>query len=121
MSETGHLTRVVDALADAPLDMDSLNVDVLRLLADPTRAAIVALLAVEQLCTCHLVEELGASQTNISNHLRALRHAGVVKAEPAGRFTYYRLQPAILRTLSAQLADLAESAVTAEQVRRPCG
>ena len=102
--------------AAAPLDTE-----VLRLLADPTRAAIVALLAVEQLCTCHLVEELGATQTNVSNHLRALRHGGVVQAEPAGRFTYYRLQPGVLRTLSAQLGELAQSAVTAEQARRPCG
>lgn len=99
----------------------ALDTETLRLLADPTRAAIVALLAVEQLCTCHLVEELGAGQTNVSNHLRALRHAGVVTAEPAGRFTYYRLQPAVLEALAAQLGQLASSAVDAEQVRRPCG
>ena len=97
-----------------------LDTELLRLLGDPTRAAIVALLAVEQLCTCHLVDELGVGQTNVSNHLRALRHAGVVKAEPAGRFTYYRLQPGVLRALSGRLGDLADSAVAAEQVRRPC-
>ena len=98
-----------------------LDTELLRLLADPTRAAIVSLLAVEQLCTCHLVDELGTTQTNVSNHLRALRHAGVVRAEPAGRFTYYRLQPGVLETLARQLGDLADSAVSAEQVRRPCG
>lgn len=98
-----------------------LDTEVLRLLADPTRAAIVALLAVEQLCTCHLVEELGATQTNISNHLRALRHAGIVKAEPAGRFTYYRLLPGILAAVAGQLQNLAQDAGGAEQVRRPCG
>ena len=52
--------------------------DALRLLADPLRARIVELLAVEQLCTCHLVELTGARQTNISNHLRLLREAGLV-------------------------------------------
>ena len=98
-----------------------LDTELLRLLADPTRAAIVRLLAVEQLCTCHLVDELDAGQTNISNHLRALRHAGVVTAEPAGRFTYYRLAPHVLQALAAQLQLTADSAVAAEQVRRPCG
>src|SRR3954467_13227353 len=99
----------------------SLDTELLRLPADPTRAAIVSLLAVEQLCTCHLVDELGTTQTNVSNHLRALRQAGVVTAEPAGRFTYYRLQPEVLEVLARRLGDLAESAVLADQVRRPCG
>jgi ArsR family transcriptional regulator len=108
---------VISAATDAPI----LDTDLLRLLADPTRAAIVQLLAAEQLCTCHLVDELATSQTNVSNHLRALRQAGVVKAEAAGRFTYYRLQPGILELLSRQLAGLADAAIVAEQVRRPCG
>src|SRR3954451_10867020 len=108
------------SVAPAPTG-PALDTEAFRQLADPTRAAIVALLAVEQLCTCHLVEELGATQTNVSNHLRALRQAGVVTAEPAGRFTYYRLQPGVLETVAHQLGDVAASAVSAEQVRRPCG
>ncbi|MFD0855896.1 ArsR/SmtB family transcription factor, partial [Actinomadura adrarensis] len=71
----------------------SLTGDVSRLLADPLRARIVELLSREALCTCHLVEETGARQTNVSNHLRALREAGLVDTEPCGRFTYYRLRP----------------------------
>jgi len=70
--------------------------DVLRLLGDPARAAIVDLLSREQLCTCHLQEALGAKQTLVSHHLRALREGGLVEAEPCGRFTYYRLRPGAL-------------------------
>lgn len=90
----------------------------LRLLADPLRARIVGLLAAEQLCTCHLVELTGARQTNISNHLRLLREAGLVSAEPCGRFTYYRLEPAVLARLAAQLGALADAA--ADPPRRAC-
>ncbi|GAA4298508.1 metalloregulator ArsR/SmtB family transcription factor [Actinomadura luteofluorescens] len=94
----------------------------LRLLADPLRARIVSLLAGEALCTCHLVEETGARQTNISNHLRALREAGLVDTEPCGRFTYYRLRPEALDGLAVQLTRLAEAARLAnlEQRKRPC-
>ena len=95
-----------------------LDVDALRLLADPLRARIVELLAAESLCTCHLVELTGARQTNISNHLRALREAGLVTSEPCGRFTYYRLDPAHLRGLSQALDALATAAGDAP--RRPC-
>ncbi|MGH3658999.1 MAG: ArsR/SmtB family transcription factor, partial [Micromonosporaceae bacterium] len=51
---------------------------VLRVLADPMRAAILELLAVEELCVCHLQEELEAKQTLVSHHLKALRDAGLV-------------------------------------------
>lgn len=93
----------------------------IRVLADPLRARIVELLSVEQLCTCHLVAETGARQTNVSNHLRVLREAGVVEAHPAGRYTYYRLRPEALIGLTDHLADLAERARVARQIRRPCG
>jgi ArsR family transcriptional regulator, arsenate/arsenite/antimonite-responsive transcriptional repressor len=92
----------------------------LRLLAEPTRAAIVRLLAAEQLCTCHLVGELGASQTNISNHLRVLRDAGIVTASPCGQFTYYALVPEVMAAMAEQFDDLAAAAGNAAQVRRPC-
>jgi ArsR family transcriptional regulator len=91
-----------------------------RALADPLRARIVELLAAEQLCTCHLVELTGARQTNVSNHLRVLRDAGLVEAEVAGRFTYYRLRPAELEAVSERFAALAARAREASAVRRPC-
>jgi ArsR family transcriptional regulator len=98
----------------------SLDADLLRVLADPRRAQIVTLLAAEQLCTCHLVELTGASQSNVSNHLRLLREAGVVQAEAAGRFTYYRLVPERLGDLSAALAGLAVLAGEGATRKRPC-
>ena len=102
----------------APTDVSVLDEPLLRLLADPLRARIVELLARESLCTCHLVELTGARQTNISNHLRALREAGLVTAEPCGRFTYYRLQPRQLAALGTSLSSLAAAAPSAG--RRPC-
>lgn len=95
--------------------------ELLWLLADPLRLSIVRALAREQLCTCHLVGELGARQTTISNQLRRLREAGVVEVEPAGRYTYYQLRPDLLDELAAWLADLAEDTRAAAAVKRPCG
>lgn len=97
-----------------------MSVDALRVLADPVRARIVELLAAEALCTCHLVAETGAGQTNVSNHLRVLREAGLVAAEPHGRYTYYRLRPEPLRQLAGELAGLADCAQTHAERRRPC-
>ncbi|WP_329182780.1 metalloregulator ArsR/SmtB family transcription factor [Actinacidiphila glaucinigra] len=90
--------------------MTSVDTDLIRVLADPLRLQIVTLLARETLCTTHLVEETGARQTNLSNHLKVLREAGVVDTEPCGRFTYYRLRPEVIEALAGSFAELAATA-----------
>lgn len=94
--------------------------ETVRLLADPTRAAIIEALAAGPACTCHLVDDLGLAQSNVSNHLRALRQAGLVAREPHGRFTYYRLLPEALAAAAAQLGALATRARANAEVRREC-
>ena len=98
---------------------DALDTEILKLLADPLRAQIIGLLARESLCVCHIVEETGAQQTNISNHLRVLRRARLVEAEPCGRYTYYRLRPEALEALAGRLSELARTARSTDQ-KRPC-
>ncbi|MFF7934464.1 metalloregulator ArsR/SmtB family transcription factor [Streptomyces sp. NPDC007940] len=100
--------------------LTSVDTDLIRVLADPLRLRIVTLLAQETLCTTHLVEETGARQTNLSNHLKVLREAGVVETEPCGRYTYYKLCPDVIARLAGQFADLAESARAAAENKRAC-
>ncbi|MEV7793876.1 metalloregulator ArsR/SmtB family transcription factor [Streptomyces sp. NPDC087512] len=100
--------------------LTSVDPDVIRVLGDPLRLKIVTLLARETLCTTHLVEETGAKQTNLSNHLKVLREAGLVETEPCGRFTYYKLKPEVLAGLSEQFAELAALARTAAEKKRAC-
>ena len=113
-------TQTNAAAAGVPHPQVRLDDTGLRLVADPLRARILELLAVEALCTCHLVELTGARQTNISNHLRVLREAGLVTPEPYGRFTYYLLVAGALERLAAPLQTLARAAGTAAGRRRPC-
>ncbi|GAB3823006.1 ArsR/SmtB family transcription factor [Kribbella italica] len=100
----------------------SAEADLIRVLADPLRLRIVGLLAQETLCTTHLMTETGARQTNLSNHLRLLREAGVVETEPCGRFTYYKLRPEVLDSLASLFGGLAETArkTIADDRKRAC-
>lgn len=100
--------------------MTSVETDVIRVLGDPLRMQVVTLLARETLCMSHLVEETGAKQTNLSNHMKVLREAGLVETEPCGRFTYFKLRPEVLASVSAQFAGLAESARSAVENKRDC-
>lgn len=98
----------------------STQFDDLRVFADPLRRELIRLLAIEQLCTCHLVEATGARQPTVSHHLRVLREAGLVDTEPVGRFTYYRLLPEAVDALAGELARLADVARGAATRKRPC-
>ncbi|WP_328912358.1 MULTISPECIES: ArsR/SmtB family transcription factor [unclassified Streptomyces] len=102
--------------------MTSVDTDLIRILADPLRLRIVTLLSRETLCTTHLVEETGARQTNLSNHLKVLRDAAVVETEPCGRYTYYKLRPDVIETLAGRFADLAAAAraTAAADTKRAC-
>lgn len=81
----------------------------LKLLGEPLRWEIVRRLAHEDLCTCHLVDDLGAAQPLISHHLRVLRDAELVRTEPCGAFTYYLLDRDRLADLGASLGSLART------------
>ena len=93
--------------------------ETLRALADPLRWRIVELLAAEELCVCHLVEELHAPQPLVSHHLRVLRDAGIVEGKRFRYWTYYRLRSQALVTVSRRLAGIA-AATLPEASRRPC-
>jgi len=92
----------------------------LRALADPLRWRIVELLASEELCVCHLVDELDVPQPLVSHHLRVLRDLGLVSSERFRYWTYYRLEPAALAPLAARLGQLVEATPPATDRRRPC-
>src|SRR3546814_19826286 len=66
---------------------------VLKALAEPRRWQIVELLSCEELCVCHMVEELDMAQPLMSHHLKVLREAGIVESEKHRQWTYYRLRP----------------------------
>ena len=89
-------------------------------LAEPLRWRIVQLLAKEELCVCHLVEELDVSQSLVSHHLKVLRDAGVVACERWSYWTYYRLLPDALHFLATGLTELAGAATERGAERRPC-
>jgi len=91
------------------LTSEFLSSGALRALADPTRAEICRRLAAEELCVCHLVEDMRLSQSLLSHHLRVLREAGLLEQRRHSYWTYYRLRKAAFAALGDQMRLLAES------------
>ncbi|PLS08408.1 ArsR/SmtB family transcription factor [Neobacillus cucumis] len=65
--------------------------NVLKLLGDKTRLAIIAILIHRECCVCEFQEVFDMSQPSISQHLRKLKDAGLVKEERRGQWIYYSL------------------------------
>ena len=92
----------VAAAKDALLPEDELDqlTGLFRLLGDMTRARLLyALLEAGELCVCDLAATTGTPETNVSQALRLLRTAGVVKARRDGRMMHYSLDDAHVRML----------------------
>lgn len=68
--------------------------NVFGVIADPTRRAILQLLRDGERPVGWVVDQFDVTPSAISQHLRALREAGLVRHRKDGRMRYYRLQPA---------------------------
>jgi DNA-binding transcriptional ArsR family regulator len=70
-----------------------LEADIFRALADPTRRALFEQLHAREMSVSELTAGLSISQPAVSQHLAALRGAGLVTERREGRFAYYRADP----------------------------
>ena len=70
-------------------------------LADPTRARIVAALALDELCVCDVAAVAGLSVSAASHQLKRLRDQGVATVRKEGRLVFYRLSDPYIRRLIA--------------------
>ena len=74
--------------------------ELFRLLGDPTRVRILfALLEAGELCVCDVAAVVDTTETKVSQAMRLLRNAGVVRNRRDGRNIYYRLDDAHVRML----------------------
>ena len=76
---------------------------VFRALADPGRRALIERIGGGEASVAELTAELGLSQPAVSQHLRTLREAGLVRVRADGRHRRYALEPARLALASAWL------------------
>ena len=72
-----------------------------RTLADPTRRAVFERLGGGEMTVSELHESFAVSQPAISQHLAALKAAGLVAERRSGRHAYYRLRPEGLAPLAS--------------------
>ncbi|MFZ0370849.1 MAG: metalloregulator ArsR/SmtB family transcription factor [Halobacillus sp.] len=92
----------------------------LKLLGDKSRLTIIGLLKDGECCVCEFVEVLEMSQPSVSQHLRKLRDAGLVKEKRKGQWIFYSLNDQhetypIIQQLLEQIPDQKEKLAALEK------
>ncbi|MGV8854024.1 MAG: ArsR/SmtB family transcription factor [Devosia sp.] len=80
------------------------DTDIFKVLADPTRRAMLERLATAELTATDLREGFAISQPAMSQHLAVLREAGLISERREGRFAHYRVAPEGLAPLHQWIA-----------------
>ena len=93
-----------------PVEGDEAEAELAELtkaLGHPARVKILRLLANRSSCVCgELVDELPFAQSTVSQHLKVLKDAGLIRGEISGPRTCYCLEPRVLRRLKALVGAL---------------
>jgi len=61
-----------------------IEVEVFKALADPTRLKILECIKDSERCICEIIPYTGKSQPNVSQHLKVMKHAGIIDERKDG-------------------------------------
>jgi len=78
-----------------------------KALGHPARVQILRLLVRREACICgDIVDELPLAQSTVSQHLKVLKEAGLVRGDIDGPRVCYCIEPRVLRRLKALVGSL---------------
>lgn len=79
--------------------------DVFQAIADPTRRAILSLIALQAMTPNALAENFHTTRQAVSKHIKILVECQLVKQEQSGREIYYHFNPKKLKEVDKWLAQ----------------
>jgi DNA-binding transcriptional ArsR family regulator len=81
--------------------------DLTKAIGNPARVQILRLLLRRGTCICgEIVDELPLAQSTVSQHLKVLKEAGLIRGTVDGPRTCYCIEPRTLRRLKVLIAGL---------------
>jgi len=77
--------------------------DIFQAIADPTRRAILGLLALQAMTPNALAEHFNSTRQAVSKHIKILTECEVVKQKQSGREIYYHFNPQKMKEIDIWL------------------
>lgn len=88
-------------------DADEELANLAKAIAHPARVQILRILVRKSACICgDIVEELPLAQSTVSQHLKVLKDAGLIRGDVDGPRVCYCVEPRALRRLKALVGGL---------------
>jgi DNA-binding transcriptional ArsR family regulator len=89
--------------------MKKMKQDIFQAIADPTRRAILALIAIQALTPNAMAEKFDMSRQAVSKHIKVLQECQLIKPEQSGREIYYHFNPKKMQEFDNWLAQFRKS------------
>jgi DNA-binding transcriptional ArsR family regulator len=83
--------------------------DIFQAIADPTRRAILVLIAIQALTPNAMAEKFDMSRQAVSKHIKVLQECELIKPEHSGREIYYHFNPKKMQELDKWLEQFRKS------------
>ena len=83
--------------------------DIFQAIADPTRRAILTLVAIQALTPNAMAEKFDMTRQAVSKHIRVLQECGLIKPEHSGREIYYHFNAKKMQEFDHWLAQFRQS------------
>ena len=80
--------------------------DLFQAIADPTRRAILTLLAMQALTPNAMSQKFDMSRQAVSKHIKVLQECELIKTEQSGREIYYHFNPKKIQEIDTWLSKL---------------
>jgi DNA-binding transcriptional ArsR family regulator len=77
--------------------------DIFQAIADPTRRAILSLIAMQALTPNAMAEQFDMSRQAVSKHIKVLQECDLIKPQQAGREIYYHFNPKKMKEIDKWL------------------
>lgn len=79
--------------------------DIFQAIADPTRRAILTLIAIQALTPNAMAEKFDMSRQAVSKHIKVLQECELIKPEQSGREIYYHFNAKKMQEIDSWLAQ----------------
>ena len=83
--------------------------DIFQAIADPTRRAILTLIAIQALTPNAMAEKFDMSRQAVSKHIKVLHECDLIQPEQSGREIYYHFNPQKMQEIDNWIAQFRKS------------
>ena len=83
--------------------------DIFQAIADPTRRAILTLIAVQALTPNAMAQKFDMSRQAVSKHIKVLQECELIKPEHSGREIYYHFNPKKMQEIDNWVAQFKKN------------